>query len=208
MKLKKETISRKESPWSAHKISMQALPKRQSFLLSAGKVKGEKENARIKEMIWPDFYQKRGSPMDEEDYMREIRRYELIESDYKHLRKMLPVWKEAHMKKLIGEYMEILESGKRPGEKFRMLYKRLKNDKRNTGVCAVDLSRSHMLILLDELRADGVIHEKDMEGFSQDLQDWMRYGYVLPDQLREIRKGKSAGEPEWTRWKEYEEEER
>jgi len=30
---------------------MQALPKRQGFLLSAGKVKGEKENARIKEMI-------------------------------------------------------------------------------------------------------------------------------------------------------------
>lgn len=143
--------------------------------------------------------------MDQDEVMKEFRSYELIESDWKLLRKRLPGWQEAYMGKLVNEYMEILKSGKRPSEKFWTLDKRIKKDKRNTGVLVTDLRRSRMLSLFDELRADGVIHEKDMEGFSQDLKDYMRYGWVLSDRLRKIKDEKSGGKTDWTRWAEYEE---
>ena len=88
--------------------------------------------------------------------------YQVKEKDWKQFRKMLPEWQEAYMERLTKEYIELLSSDMQASDKFWALDKRIKDDKKCTGVIARDISRSHMFqhIILKE--------------FSEDLRDTIK----------------------------------
>ena len=95
---------------------------------------------------------------------------EITKQDWKLFRQKLPGWQEAYMDRLNREYAEILAGPGNPSDKFWALEKRIRQDKRSSGV-QLQLSRSDLLNLLSALLVDDVITLDDLDGFSQDLQD-------------------------------------
>ena len=89
--------------------------------------------------------------------------YQVIEKDWKLFRKLLPGWQEA--------YMELLSSDRQASDKFWELDKRIKEDKRRTGVLVSGASRSNMFQLIIILINEEAISEDDLKGFSEDLRD-------------------------------------
>ena len=100
--------------------------------------------------------------------------YQVKEKDWKLFRKKLPVWQEVYMERLIKEYAELLNGDDAASEKFWMLEKRMKNDKRCTGVLARDIRRSNMLQLIINLIYEEAISEDDLKDFSEDLRDTVK----------------------------------
>lgn len=97
------------------------------------------------------------------------------EKDWKLFRKELPGWQENYMKRLNKEYMEILsQEGKNPSDIFWELDRRIKHDKKMTGVVVHDMSRSQMHIHLLDLLREGAITIDDLSDFSEDLQEWLK----------------------------------
>ena len=97
--------------------------------------------------------------------------YQVIEKDWKLFRKLLPGWQEAYMERLTKEYMELLSSDRQASDKFWALDKRIKQDKRRTGVLARDVKRSNMFQLIINLIYEEAIFEDDLKDFSEDLRD-------------------------------------
>jgi len=95
------------------------------------------------------------------------------EADWKLFRMRLPDWQERYMEKLIEEYKALLSTDEPASEKFWNLEKRIKNDKKDTGVLAQDVSRSNMRFLMMDLINEGAITEADLEGFSEKYRDLM-----------------------------------
>lgn len=95
---------------------------------------------------------------------------EFTEADWKLFRKRLPDWQERYMASLIEEYRTFLSSDVPASSKFWELDKRIKNDKRKTGVLATDVSRSNMRFLMMDLINEGAISVEDFEGFSEDFK--------------------------------------
>ena len=77
------------------------------------------------------------------------------------------------MEKLIEEYKALLAIDEPASEKFWSLEKRIKRDKKDTGVLAQDMSRSNMRFLMMDLINEGAITEADLEGFSGEYKDLM-----------------------------------
>ena len=97
--------------------------------------------------------------------------YQVIEKDWKLFRKLLPGWQEAYMERLTMEYIELLRSDRQASDKFWELDKRIKQDKRCTGVLARDVKRSNMFQLIINLIYEEAISEDDLNEFSEDLRD-------------------------------------
>ena len=97
--------------------------------------------------------------------------YQVIEKDWKLFRKLLPGWQEAYMERLTMEYIELLSSDRQASDKFWELDKRIKQDKRCTGVLARDVKRSNMFQLIINLIYEEAISEYDLNEFSEDLRD-------------------------------------
>ena len=97
--------------------------------------------------------------------------YQVIEKDWKLFRKLLPGWQEAYMERLTKEYIELLSSDRQASDKFWELDKRIKQDKRRTGVLARDVKRSNMFQLIINLIYEEAIFEDDLKDFSEDLRD-------------------------------------
>ena len=82
---------------------------------------------------------------------------ELNEKDWKLFRQKLPEWQEAYMEKLIEEYKGILNNNNIASDKFWELDKRIKSDKKSTGVIV------------------HVISADDLDGFSEELRDALAF---------------------------------
>ncbi|SCX32594.1 hypothetical protein SAMN02910436_02835 [Ruminococcaceae bacterium P7] len=100
--------------------------------------------------------------------------YQVIEKDWKLFRKLLPGWQEAYMERLAKEYMELLSSDRQASDKFWALDKRIKQDKRRTGVLVSGASRSNMFQLIINLINEEAISEDDLKEFSEDLRDTVK----------------------------------
>ena len=100
--------------------------------------------------------------------------YQVIEKDRKLFRKLLPGWQEAYMERLTKEYIELLSSDRQASDKFWALDKRIKQDKRRTGVLARDVKRSNMFQLIINLIYEEAISEDDLKEFSEDLRDTVK----------------------------------
>ena len=92
------------------------------------------------------------------------------ETDWKLFRKKIADWQEAYLEKLVREYMDLLSEDGNASHKFWTLEKRIKDDKRKTGVRAT-ISRSSMIDNILSLIDEGAITLDDLDGFSEDLRE-------------------------------------
>ncbi|MBR4459580.1 MAG: hypothetical protein IKS31_11540 [Clostridia bacterium] len=95
-----------------------------------------------------------------------------IEADWRLFRKRLPDWQEAYMERLVGAYIAKLTGPGKASEKFWWLEKRIRQDRRNTGVVA-EMRRSVMETNIISLLREKVITLDDLEGFSPELRERM-----------------------------------
>lgn len=96
------------------------------------------------------------------------------EKDWKLFRKKIVGWQEAYMDKLNKEYIEILSGKGDPSDKFWKLEKRIKEDKRDCGV-QCEMSRSNQFEIIMSLLHEGAITMRDLDDFSDDLKDTIRF---------------------------------
>ena len=75
------------------------------------------------------------------------------------------------MAELNKEYISILSRDQNASDNFWELEKRIREDKRKTGVLARDIRRSNMLSLMMELLREGAINAEDLDEFSEDLRE-------------------------------------
>ena len=92
------------------------------------------------------------------------------EKDWKLFRSRIPDWQEAYMDKLNHEYIELLKGEGNPSDKFWALEKRIRKDKKDSGVQA-EMRRSNMKFILMDLLNEGAITAADLDGFSDDLRN-------------------------------------
>ena len=78
------------------------------------------------------------------------------------------------MDKLNREYIALLESEGQPSDKFWKLEKKIRRDRQSVGV-VIDMRRSMMTVGIMRLLGDGVISLDDLDGFSEELVEKMRY---------------------------------
>lgn len=96
------------------------------------------------------------------------------EKDWKLFRSKIAGWQEAYMDKLNKEYIKILSGEGNPSDKFWKLEKRMKEDKRDCGV-RCEMSRSNQFNIMISLLNEGAITMEDLEDFSDDLKDTIKF---------------------------------
>ena len=74
------------------------------------------------------------------------------------------------MDRLNKEYIELLSEDINPSEKFWRLDKRIKEDRKKTGV-QLEMSRSNLIYNIISLISDGAISFEDLEEFSDELKE-------------------------------------
>lgn len=94
--------------------------------------------------------------------------------DWKLYREKISGWQEDYMERLIGQYSKLLSRDLPASTKFWELEKRIKNDKKTPGVC-INLSKSDMIWDIVTLIHDGVIKFDDLNGFSDDLKEAVKF---------------------------------
>lgn len=99
---------------------------------------------------------------------------QISERDWKIFRKKIPDWQEAYMERLAKEYIVLLQSDKVASSKFWELEKRIKQDKKSPGV-VIDMRRSTAINNILNLVLDEVISLDDLEEFSDDLKEIVKY---------------------------------
>jgi len=95
------------------------------------------------------------------------------ERDWKLFRSKIAGWQEAYMDRLNQEYMELLKEDINPADKFWRLEKRIRNDKKKTGV-QVDMRRSMLISNITSLIYEDAIRLEDLEEFSEELKETVR----------------------------------
>ena len=98
------------------------------------------------------------------------------EKDWKLFRNKIADWQEAYMEKLNREYIELLSSEGNASDKFWELEKRIREDKKDSGV-QCEMSRSTMHFVIMNLLSEGAITLADLADFSEDLQETMEHFY-------------------------------
>lgn len=99
---------------------------------------------------------------------------QISERDWKIFRKKIPNWQECYMERLAVEYIALLQTDKSASAKFWELEKRIKQDKKSPGVI-IGMRRSTAINNIICLVLDEVISLDDLEEFSDDLQEAVKY---------------------------------
>ena len=95
------------------------------------------------------------------------------EKDWKLFRKKITDWQESYMERLCKEYIDLLSSDIDASDRFWELEKRIKDDRKKTGVIAT-MSRSKMILNIADLVYDGAISMDELEEFSDDVKTAVR----------------------------------
>lgn len=99
---------------------------------------------------------------------------QISERDWKIFRKKIPDWQERYMGRLEAEYIVLLQNEKSASAKFWELERRIKQDKKSPGVI-IDMRRSTAINNIVNLVLDEVISLDDLEEFSNDLKEAVKY---------------------------------
>lgn len=99
---------------------------------------------------------------------------EISKKDWKLFQEKLPIWQDAFMGKLNQEYIAILSKDGNPSDLFWELERRIKQDKRRPGV-SMEMQKQYLLYSLSSLIVDGAITLDDLDGFSEELKDGVKY---------------------------------
>ena len=94
--------------------------------------------------------------------------------DWTIFRNKVADWQEAYMDRLNKEYIELLSEDANPSEKFWRLDKRIKEDRKKTGV-QLEMSRSKLIYNIISLINDGAINLDDLEEFSDELRETVTF---------------------------------
>ena len=100
--------------------------------------------------------------------------YQVKEQDWKLFREKLPLWQEAYLDRLNQEYIQLLSGAGSASEKFWELEKRIRMDQKSVGVVA-DMRRSQMYSNLISLLNNEIIQADDLDGFSEELTETLKY---------------------------------
>ena len=100
---------------------------------------------------------------------------DVAESDWKLFKKMLPIWQERHIEKLINQYIKILNGDSEASSRFWALEERINRDKLSSGVIADDIRRSTMHREIANLLIDSVIALDDLDGFTEDIKSYAQH---------------------------------
>lgn len=103
-----------------------------------------------------------------------MHRIDINEADWKLYRSRITVWQESYMERLCQEYAAVLTSDKNASDKFWAIFDRIKVDGTKTGVIARN-ARSSMIINIVNLLQEGAITDKDLEGFSDELIERVKF---------------------------------
>ena len=95
---------------------------------------------------------------------------EVSKSDWKLFRARIGDWQEAYMKRLVKEYMDLLDGAENASDKFWTLEERIKKDKKHPGVM-LELSKGNMVFDIVALINSGVISTADLVDFSDELRE-------------------------------------
>lgn len=107
------------------------------------------------------------------------RAYGGFKKDWKLYREKLPEWQEAYIERLVATYVEYLTSDQSASTKFWEMEKRIKRDKKYPGVL-IEVSKRDMPFDLIRLLHEGVITVGDLDDFSDELKETIRF---LKDRL-------------------------
>lgn len=99
---------------------------------------------------------------------------EISKQDWVLFRQKIGEWQEAYMGKLLREYSELMQREALASEKFWALEKRIKNDRHSRGV-ALEIRKQNVIYDLVTMIVDGIITLDDLEEFSDDLKDAVRF---------------------------------
>ena len=91
-------------------------------------------------------------------------------ADWTLFKNKIADWQESYMNKLNEEYIELLSEDANPSEKFWRLDKRMKADRKKTGV-QLEMSRSNLIYNIISLINDGAISFEDLKEFSDELKE-------------------------------------
>lgn len=92
------------------------------------------------------------------------------ERDWRLFKNKIADWQELYMDRLNKEYIELLSEDTNPSEKFWKLDKRIKEDRKKTGV-QLEMSRSNLINNIIFLINDGAISFENLEEFSDELKE-------------------------------------
>lgn len=98
------------------------------------------------------------------------------ERDWKLYKSKIADWQEGYMEKLCKEYIDLLSSDRLPSDRFWELEKRIREDKRATGV-VVNNSRSNMIGNILDLLHESAITLDDLSDFSEELRERIKSIY-------------------------------
>lgn len=99
---------------------------------------------------------------------------EVSKKDWKLFRERLPEWQEAYMERLTKKYIRLLSGKGDASERFWKLERRIQTDKKKPGV-QMELRKQDVMIDLLTLIRDGVITFEELDEFSEDLKDGVRF---------------------------------
>ena len=104
------------------------------------------------------------------------RRFEVLQEqrftkkDWALYKSKIADWQESYMNRLNKEYIELLSKDANPSDKFWRLDKRIKEDRKKTGV-QLEMSRSNLIYNIISLMNEGAISYEDLEEFSDELKE-------------------------------------
>lgn len=98
-----------------------------------------------------------------------MREQGFTKSDWTLFKNKIADWQESYMDKLNREYIKLLSEDTNPSEKFWRLNKRIKEDRKKTGV-QLEMSRSNLINNIISLINDGAISFENLEEFSDELK--------------------------------------
>ncbi len=103
-----------------------------------------------------------------------MQKQEFTERDWKIFRRKIIQWQAAFMDKLNNEYIELLNGGESPAEKFWTLHRRINDDQYKAGV-QVMMSRSDLIRNICTLIYEDAISLEDLEEFSDELKETVQW---------------------------------
>lgn len=108
---------------------------------------------------------------------------DISKADWRLFRERIGGWQEAHMEKLNKEYVELLSGDAPASKKFWVLEERIRTDKNTPGV-RLQLKKSETDWNLVALMREKVITAADLDGFSEELREYVlsRAEYRRPDE--------------------------
>ena len=97
------------------------------------------------------------------------------QQDWKLFKECLPIWQNRHLENVVNQYLEILsDNGTAPAEKFWQLENRVSEDKKHPGVI-VEMNRDNVVSTIVSMLREGIITEDDLNGFSDELKEVIRF---------------------------------